>query len=792
MEANAGEETLSPEQFIDPRLLQPVVPEQQQQQQPADAFTAPEEQDRQSVPRTKSSWRLAWDSKNRRFGRAYTEDYRLLLNSEILEVNSTGFDDRIYPSRVSWQFGASLWNQQEIETLYNVLAKKGTNAVKHIAATIGSKSEIEVSHVLHILKEASRQIHYLPTGQRTGRRGFLRLDNVPAAVELSESCCEALDRAAESIAWDNEKLDARDERKRNGKYWLLDRAIAETLERAYEREEKNEAHDSSESEPSEDGTDLNEVRAVDPNEEEGPEATFDADQDAKDRSQSEPNRNRDQDEQIAVGTELSPRNEAHGQGLNEGLKTKDAQVRASEQASEAIAESQDEVPEDDLAMLNHWPEARLLNAINWIELSENWFMAQVPENRPVRRGRAKSWHSLAYGGETPSIYHTAFSDFQNLVVTVTRRLVQVAITEAYSRIRQTSSFRQFERDPSRVTADPVTDLSLGDVQNAIQLLGMPSDSRKILSNTPRKCNLRVYNKDPHSYRIYNNYEYADFAVQHSSKKMEFNEARQMVDAMEMSDDPRDMDSTSEESSQDDNEERSTEPVERSGRAPISGKRKESPVGDAEFEMDAEAYIEAYDKAETAKEEARMWEVLGHEPPKEITAQKKSINIPTKKRSYVEACVEPDWRELIDYRAEWETYGDHVINRTDFMATGLRLKKRRAKRALTRSLAERKRQWAQASERQTETPAPDPSADDSVESVHSNSPSEDDLPSENLSQVASDLQTDAESEAQSTDIDMEEFPFTVNVEGTRSSPSPEMDGRRYGSPSMDAGPYAWNE
>jgi RNA polymerase I-specific transcription initiation factor RRN5 len=122
------------------------------------------------------------------------------------------------------------------------------------------------------------------------------------------------------------------------------------------------------------------------------------------------------------------------------------------------------------------PAAELLNLRNWLELSSRVFM------NPAAPRDDENWHSLAGIDEEPAIRATAFSDFHNLTISITKRLISATIFSAMSRLRAMDS--KFFK-PEEV-------VKVADVEAAVKIVGLEINSEKFWVGCPRRCALRVY------------------------------------------------------------------------------------------------------------------------------------------------------------------------------------------------------------------------------------------------------------------------------------------------------------
>ncbi|CAK7565353.1 MAG: hypothetical protein SEPTF4163_003268 [Sporothrix epigloea] len=134
-----------------------------------------------------------------------------------------------WPESETTQAGLITWTAEEKEMLFEAVSRLGRDDIPGISARLlGSKSEIEVHHYLDLLqKDAERR--------RNEPRAPLQkplLSDFPAAAEISEACCDALENAADMIALREDHQIARDEGRKWGPHWLLTGENCSRLSRA--------------------------------------------------------------------------------------------------------------------------------------------------------------------------------------------------------------------------------------------------------------------------------------------------------------------------------------------------------------------------------------------------------------------------------------------------------------------------------------------------------------------------------------------------------------------------------
>jgi RNA polymerase I-specific transcription initiation factor RRN5 len=94
----------------------------------------------------------------------------------------------------------------------------------------------------------------------------------------------------------------------------------------------------------------------------------------------------------------------------------------------------------------------------------------------------ENWRFLVEQDEEPSIRATAFQDFHNLAISITKRLVSATIFCAMSRLRalDSKSFNRYEM------------VKVPDVEAAAKTIGLKVNSDEFWIGCPRRCNLEMY------------------------------------------------------------------------------------------------------------------------------------------------------------------------------------------------------------------------------------------------------------------------------------------------------------
>lgn len=262
--------------------------------------------------------------------------------------------------------------------------------------------------------------------------------------------------------------------------------------------------------------------------------------------------------------------------------------------------------------------ANLLNPTNFVELSTRLFMNSTT--------REDNWRYHRYG-DTPSIFCTAFLDFHCLIVGITKRIVSTAVFLASSRIRA--------KEAKRGTT-PKRDLKVQDVKAALDVLGFKHDKHKYWEGIARRCNLDVY-------------EDHKAAVTKRVSPMSYEDVERQLREFRGRDISRQPPLLI---SEDDEEQRRGL---QSSPPPLRMPEKIHKAKDLEeSELVGDEYAEAQDMEASRKEELRLLELLKEEIQGE-TLDPLERKVPKPRFSRKDKEDLTDWRDLLDYRPEWETY-----------------------------------------------------------------------------------------------------------------------------------------
>lgn len=324
-----------------------------------------------------------------------------------------------------------------------------------------------------------------------------------------------------------------------------------------------------------------------------------------------------------------------------------------------VTQRQSSAEGDKAEILDDLAPAELLNSKHFLELSKRVFMnSSLAED---------NWRSYSGKKETPSILHSAFSDFHRLAISVTKRLIQSSLFFAMSRIRATTSSSYRQKKTVR----------LRDVNAALNVLGMKQSSQGFWVGVARRCNLAVYDnvKGPNSIdeelmydevekRLRRRGEVDGKCVRYSPMP---NENAATLEATSLSLETDHDPSLSESVSNS-----SFDPAGLSDEGEslrLSSQDEGHSHSQRTAQEDLDLYAEAVDMRSSQQEELRLWKLLGQETP--ININPEEIELPRRPRlERITKDDRTDWSSWVDYAPEWEVHEDLIPARS-FAARGRR-------------------------------------------------------------------------------------------------------------------------
>lgn len=167
---------------------------------------------------------------------AVNRAYLDLLNEDIehaasryVPTDHDRFDER--KALPASQVGMILWTPMEKERFFEALGRLGRDNTAGIAERVRTKGEMEIRQYLKLLQDGlarRRHQHELDP---------LELAEFPAAVELSQECCQALEDAADIIAMRQEHSENAAEERKHG----FDRLVSQDKHKKPAEEETEDA-----------------------------------------------------------------------------------------------------------------------------------------------------------------------------------------------------------------------------------------------------------------------------------------------------------------------------------------------------------------------------------------------------------------------------------------------------------------------------------------------------------------------------------------------------------------------
>lgn len=155
------------------------------------------------------------------------QEYLDILNKDIEDASlgvSLDGEELLDPSKV----GLTLWSPIEKRQLYEALARDGEPHIEKIASKLGTKSVLEVRHYIQFVRSLAK------SRRGTKDRCLLQFSEMPAAVEMSQECCQAQEEAADAVSVRQEKHEQFRESTKWGNYWDITPKIAAALHKRTE------------------------------------------------------------------------------------------------------------------------------------------------------------------------------------------------------------------------------------------------------------------------------------------------------------------------------------------------------------------------------------------------------------------------------------------------------------------------------------------------------------------------------------------------------------------------------
>ncbi|OIW32486.1 hypothetical protein CONLIGDRAFT_271583 [Coniochaeta ligniaria NRRL 30616] len=331
------------------------------------------------------------------------------------------------------------------------------------------------------------------------------------------------------------------------------------------------------------------------------------------------------------------------------------------------------------------PSLELFRVSSWLRLPERVFMnANFPEN---------NWQFVSE--ENPSIRATALEDFYSLAVSVTKRLVAATIYVAQSRIRAKRNVH-FKYEARNLVWGK-------DVEAAALSIGLKTNSNKFWAGCARRLRLDVYDdydgddgddNDADAESDANS-EAADEPMTYDEVEAALGGAKEKESLARPADDSGDEElmSLSDTPSLDELSDIDDDPLPAqpqyeptSAQVPIEEDEPELDINEeamrtetkellyytaqdnppttrtkqaAEYrirnELQHVAYADTLDAKASQREERRLWQMLGRDPPDEFVKVKVPERAPRRQWQSVDDMYPStgDWRDGVKYVSEWE-------------------------------------------------------------------------------------------------------------------------------------------
>ncbi|KAK1777466.1 hypothetical protein QBC45DRAFT_487350 [Copromyces sp. CBS 386.78] len=319
----------------------------------------------------------------------FNHSYLALLNADIIDAASrfvpADTDQTTQPLTPS-QIGLTLWTPAEKDLFFSAVSRLGPDSASAIASRIRTKSELQVAEYLEVFRQTikTRQDPKLATPATLLQP--VTPAEVPAAVELSQQCCNALEEAADAVSSRQEAWEEAEERRKWGENrWLIRKDNVKGLEMdaREKREKKRRAEKGKSKEKDADGSG-------------------------------------DADEEGEPVVKIDEKVDEYGQRKS--------------------------------------PALDLFRVRKMLDLSENVFMNSTVDDY--------NWSSMS--DEPPAIRATALEDLHSLIVSLTRRLVAAVLYISESRIKAKRAVHPLTRNLVWTRDVEAAVLSLGLEKNSHQ------------------------------------------------------------------------------------------------------------------------------------------------------------------------------------------------------------------------------------------------------------------------------------------------------------------------------------
>lgn len=295
----------------------------------------------------------------------------------------------------------------------------------------------------------------------------------------------------------------------------------------------------------------------------------------------------------------------------------------------------------------------LLRPSSFLQLSRSLFMnsSESPDY---------NWQQadlLEESVPSPAVFRGAFEDLHNIVVSLTRRLVQVSLFQALTRLRA--------GDSSRHDWSPAPLVREVDVHSALDVLGMKPDAHEYWATAARRCKVNVLTESKKYLDgrqgsktgvtlTYEEVE-AELGLSNRGENVIEEQSRDFIADSDMYTET----DTDEGPELRHDDEQETRPARSSS---ISRKRKRA-LSPTTYLRSETKHLNAIDHNATVYEESRLWKVLRMGPPAGMSLQE--VKVPDHPGQW--EVVGDDWKRALKYEAEWE-HPDGCVEHNDFSRT----------------------------------------------------------------------------------------------------------------------------
>lgn len=170
----------------------------------------------------------------------YNPKYIELLNDQIELAASRGLSEIEHDrERVTPVLG-SVWTRRERDIFFKYIAIVGKDNVAELSRLIGTKSVVECRAYVKALQDGREHDWHAPAKRWIREREIVSSRDIPAAMELSDECVEALEEEADALELRIRKDEERREKVKWGDLWRLDAASSRTIEKMYKKNEIDE------------------------------------------------------------------------------------------------------------------------------------------------------------------------------------------------------------------------------------------------------------------------------------------------------------------------------------------------------------------------------------------------------------------------------------------------------------------------------------------------------------------------------------------------------------------------